>query len=100
MAQPPHYLILDLKKPVRVGGLKYLPRQDMTNGRIAQFEVYTSIDGQEWGRARASGQWSDDAVLKTIRFDPVEARFLKLVALSEVRGQPFAAAAEVDVILE
>ena len=27
-AQPPHELILDLKKPVRLQGLTYLPRQD------------------------------------------------------------------------
>jgi hypothetical protein len=29
-----------------------------------------------------------------------DARFVKLVALSEVRGQPYASAAEVEVILE
>ncbi len=40
MAQPPHELILDLKKSVRLCGLTYLPRQDMTNGRIARYEVY------------------------------------------------------------
>jgi len=101
MAQPPHHLILDLKKPVRVRGLTYLPRQDMANGRIAKYELYATVVGQEWGQPIASGQWPNDAQLKTIRLDkPVEARFLKLVALSEVRGQPFAAIAEVDVILE
>lgn len=101
MAQPPHFLALDLKKPVRVRGLTYLPRQDMTNGRIAGFELYASVDGKSWGQPLASGQWPDDAVAKTVRLnEAVEARFLKLVALSEVRGQPFAAAAEVDVLLD
>jgi hypothetical protein len=101
MAQPPHFLTLDLKKPVRVRGLTYLPRQDMTNGRIARFELYASVDGMSWGQPLASGQWLDDAVAKTVRLnEAVEARFLKLVALSEVRGQPFAAAAEIDVLLE
>ncbi|MGE5294047.1 MAG: discoidin domain-containing protein, partial [Solirubrobacterales bacterium] len=101
MAQPPHYLALDLKKLVRVRGLTYLPRQDMTNGRIARFELYASVDGQRWGQPLASGQWPDDALLKTIRLnEAVEARFVKLVALSEVQGRPFASAAEVNVLVE
>jgi len=101
MAPMPHHLILDLKKPVRVRGLTYLPRQDMTNGRISRFEVYATNVGQDWGRPIALGQWPNDASLKTIRFDTaVEARFVKLVALSEVQGQPFASAAEIDLILE
>jgi len=94
-------LILDLKKPVRIRGLTVLPRQDMTNGRIARFELYASVVGKPWGEPIASGQWPNDAQLKTIRLEePVEARFLKLVALSEVQGRPFAAVAEVDILLE
>lgn len=101
MAPMPHHLILDLKKPVRVRGLTYLPRQDMTNGRISRFEVYTTNVGQDWGRPIAAGEWPNDASLKTIRLDsPVEARLVKLVALSEVQDQPFTSIAEVDVIIE
>jgi hypothetical protein len=101
MAQPPHELILDLKKPVRLQGLTYLPRQDMTNGRIARFEVSVSADGKEWGQAAAAGTWPNDAALKTVRFDrPREARFVKLVALSEVRDQPYASVAEIGVLTE
>jgi len=97
----PHHLILDLKKTVRVRGLTYLPRQDMTNGRIGRFELYLCNLGQEWGRPVAKGEWPNDAALKTIQLDtPVEARFVKLVALSEVRGQPFTSVAEVDIIEE
>jgi hypothetical protein len=99
MAQPPHYLILDLKKSVRVSGLSYVPRQDMTNGRIARYEIYVSTNGQDWGHPVAAGTWPNDAATKTVCFDqPRDARFVKLVALSEVSGQPFASAAE--VILE
>jgi hypothetical protein len=100
-AQPPHELILDLKKPVRLRGLTYLPRQDMTNGRIARYEVYVSTDGKDWGQAVAAGTWSNSATLQTVRFaQPQAVRFVKLVALSEVRGQPFASAAEVDILTE
>jgi len=100
-AQPPHELILDLKERVRLQGIRYLPRQDMTNGRIARYEVYLSLDGKEWGSAMAAGTWPNDAARKTVPFEkPREARFLKLVALNEVRGQPFAAVAELDILTE
>jgi hypothetical protein len=100
-AQPPHELILDLKKPVRLRGMTYLPRQDMTNGRIARYEVYVSLDGKEWGQAVAAGTWPNDAARKTVQFEkPRDARFIKLVALSEVRGQPFAAVAEMNILAE
>jgi hypothetical protein len=101
MAQPPHELILDLKKSVRLRGLTYLPRQDMTNGRIARFEVYVSTDGIEWGQAVATGTWPNEAAIKTVQFEkPQDARFVKLVALSEVRGQPYASVAELDILTE
>ncbi len=101
MAQPPHYLALDLKKSVRVAGMTYLPRQDMTNGRIARYEIYLSTDGENWGKPIAEGTWPNDGEQKTIRFkEPRDARFIKLVALSEVNGQPFTSVAEVGVVLE
>jgi hypothetical protein len=100
MAPPPHELILDLKKLVRLRGLTYLPRQDMSNGRIAQYDVSLSFNGWEWGQV-AEGTWPNDATLKTVLFDrPRDARFLKLVAHSEVRGRPFAAVAELDILAE
>ncbi len=101
MAPRPHSLTLDLKKPVRLLGLTYQPRQDMTNGRIARHEIRLSDDGTAWSEPVAAGQWPNDANLKTVRFDqPRNARFIKLVALSEVEGRPFASAAEVDIIVE
>jgi hypothetical protein len=96
----PHHLIIDLGQARRVFGLTYLPRQDQTNGRIAEFEVYVGDDGNNWKR-RAAGRWPNSAERKAVRFEqPVTARYLKLVALSEVAGQPFTSAAEVDVLLE
>ena len=95
----PHHLVIDLKKPIRLSGLTYLPRQEMANGRIAQYEIAVSLDGKKWSVPVASGEWPNDAALKTITFDrPVDARFVKLVALREVNGEPWTSAAEVEVI--
>jgi len=96
----PHHLVIDLKEPVEVAGLVYVPRQDMINGRIARFAVYVSDDPGRWGRPAVTGEWPDGAARRTVRFpEPRKGRYLKLEALSEVKGQPFASVAEIDVIV-
>ncbi len=96
----PHHITIDLKESSLVHGLEYLPRQDMTNGRIAEYELHASANGVTWQRV-AAGQWPNSPDLKTIGFkQPVTTRYLKLMALREVSGQGFISAAELDVILE
>ncbi len=71
----------------------------MSNGRIARYAVYVSTDAKQWGEPLATGQWPDNSQLQTVRFaSPATARYVKLVALSEVHGQTFAAAAELDIM--
>ena len=97
----PHHLVLDLGREVSLKGLTYLPRQDMHNGRIAKAEIFCSRDAKQWGAPVASVTWPDSADQQTAVFpQPVTARYLKLVATAEVRGQPFAAIAELVVLLE
>lgn len=100
-ADHPHSIVLDLKRPCSVAGLSYLPRQDQANGRIDRFAIFVSADGQAWGEPVAEGRWANNRELKTVRFaQPRNARYVKLEAQSEVRGQIFASAAEIDVLLE
>jgi hypothetical protein len=97
----PHHLILDLKVPVKLAGLVYVPRQDMANGRIGRWAIYASDDPARWGEPVATGQWADGTKPQTVRFaKPLAARFVKIEALSEVKGRPFASAAEIDVLAE
>jgi len=97
----PHHFILDLKETRPVTGLTYLPRADQANGRIADYEVYGSRDGKDWGSPLAQGTWPNTAKLKTVRFEnPQETRYIKLKALSEVKGQDYASAAEIGVLVE
>jgi hypothetical protein len=101
MDAPPHYLILDLKKPLKIQGLTYLPRQDMNNGRIARYEIYVSNNTEDWGEPVATGKWRNSKQLCEVRFSKAyEARFIKVLALSEVNGQPFTSAAEIGVLFE
>jgi hypothetical protein len=95
----PHDLVLDLQGIHEVRGLTYLPRQDMANGRIARYEVSACEDGSNWGPPLMTGEWPDTNELQTVSFaHTVRARYIKLVALSEVHGNPFASAAEIDVL--
>ena len=96
---PPHSLTLDLGAPRKIRGLVYTPRRDLANGRIAKFEIRTSTDGATWGEPVASGTWPDGAKPQTVRFPETTARHLRLTALSEVNGGPWAAVAELDVIV-
>ena len=42
--------ILALSQEATVKGIRYTPRQDSEEGRIASYEVYTSKDGTELGQ--------------------------------------------------
>ena len=96
----PHHLTVDLKESRQVLGLRYLPRQDMANGRIARYEIHVSRNGKNWGDSLASGRWPNKPAERKVKFtQPVEARFVRLTALSEVNGNPFASAAEVAPLL-
>ncbi len=99
-AKLPHYLVIDLQQPVTIASLRVLPRQDGNpNGQIAEFEVYVSQDGENWGEPVAKGVWDARAVERTIAFaSPATARFVKFVVRREIRGQQFASIAELDII--
>ena len=97
----PHHLTLDLGRVVTLKGITYLPRQDMVNGRIAACEIYCSTEPNVWAAPVAKVNWPNTDQLQTVNFQqPVKARYLKVVARSEVNGQPFASIAELDVLMD
>lgn len=94
----PHEIVLQLDSPAKLKGLTYLPRQDGDHGRIKEYEVYLSDDGKEFGAAVAKGTWENDESLKKVSFDAKSCGFVKLKALSEVNGEAWTSAAEIDVV--
>ncbi len=96
----PHELSIDLGKSVPIHGLSYLPRQDMRNGWISEYEVYVSDDPANWGNAVHHGSFARNNSRQTISFaKPVNGRYVRFVALKGIDGQKFASIAELDVIL-
>ena len=96
----PHTVTIDMKAARDVSGLGYLPRQDGNpNGRIGQFSVTTSLDGVVFSAPVSVGTWADDAAEKTIAFQPLSARYVRLTAMTEAGNRgPWSSAAEIVLL--
>jgi F5/8 type C domain len=95
----PHEIIIELVPPSTIKGFTYLPRQDDNeNGTIKDYEFYVSDDGNEFGQPIKKGALETGSDKKTVTFDPVNCRFIKLKAVSEVNGEAWTSAAEIGVI--
>ena len=94
----PHQIIIDMNDTLSLKGFRYLPRQDNNlNGTIKDYEFYVSIDNQNWQLASKSS-WAKTTEEKTVVFSsPFQARYIKLVALSEVNGSVLSSCAEISV---
>ena len=98
LAPYPHEIQISLPKEANIKGIKYTPRQDSAEGRIAKYEIYLSRDGKEWGKTVASGTFANSASAQTIEFAPRPAQYVKLQALSATDGGKQAAVAELEIL--
>ena len=99
VANYPHWVDFDCGTVKTIKGFAYLPRQDSGNGRIKDYEVQTSLDGNTWGPVVASGAFAAGSQLQRIVFSkPVRARYLRFTAKSSLDGQDFATCAEFSVL--
>ena len=97
--EPPHEIIIALSQAATIKGFTYLPRQDDSeNGNIKDYEFYVSNDGQDFGQPVSKGTFENNKEKKTVTFEPVQCRFIKLRALSEVNSQAWTSAAEIGVL--
>jgi hypothetical protein len=94
----PHEIRLDLGANHDVAALQYLPRQNSPNGRIADYEIYVSENDGAWGVPAAAGSWANTTSEQTVTFAPESGRYVRLVALSEVNGNPWTSVAELNVL--
>ena len=101
LAPYPHEIHITLAKEAKITGLKYTPRQDKEEGRIANYAIYVSKDGRNWGKAVASGTFANSQKVQTIEFAPCNGRYVKLQALSPcVKDDKRAAVAELEILTQ
>ena len=94
----PHEIIVDMGAEYQLFKFTYLTRQDGENGRIKDYILYISSNGFDWIEV-SNGSFENTAAPQTVEFEePHNGRFFKLTALSEVNGNPWASAAEFDMV--
>lgn len=87
----PQSLVIDMGANEALRGISILPRQDGSiRGMPDLYEVSLSADGKEWGRAVASGEFSNiraNPVRQVITFaEPANGRFLRFTVTRTVDG--------------
>jgi PKD repeat protein len=94
----PHEIQIDIGGIYLLTGFQYLPRQDVSWGRIGQYEFYVSMDGVNWGDPVATGTFANDALMKEVPFVTKQGRYMRLRALSSLAGSPYSSIAELNLI--
>lgn len=95
-------VVIDLGRMVNLAGFRYLPDQDRHEGVITTYQLFVSKDGQQW-QLTNEGEFSNinnNPLWQVKKFSPVNARYIKLRALHNARGNDDAGYAEIDVITE
>jgi alpha-L-fucosidase len=100
----PAEIIVDMGQTLTIQGFNCLPRQDrVPDGTPDRYEFYVSEDANSWGKAAATGEFSNiksNRVLQSINFaTPVTGRYFRFAILRTVDDAGFAAISEIGVIV-
>ena len=95
----PHRVVIDLQDYRTIRGIRYLPRQDASNGRIAEYRIYAGGCCTDWKEPLVTGKWPNNAQMQEVKFaEPIKTRFVRIESKSEVSGKPWTSIAEIDLI--
>ena len=94
----PHEIVVDMGCTYRITAFQYQGRSDGSNGRIREYSLYFSNSPTRWGAPAAQGSFSNTSDEQTVVLaSPVEARYFRLIARSEVNGNAWTSAAELGI---
>ena len=86
----PHWIDLEMEEPMTINGLEYTPRQTGTNGNLTGYEIQVSDDGNTY-RTIKTGTLANNSNVKTIEFDAVTTKHIRLVYTSAINNNGSAA---------
>lgn len=99
LKQHPHELVIDLGAEYTIRGFRYLARQDNGwNGAIKDCEFCVSDKPDQFGPPVAKATFQKTRKAQAVSCPPVRGRYVRLRALSEVNGGPWASVAELGVV--
>ena len=91
------WIKIDLNRSASISGITYLPRKDKDSGRIKNYVIEVSSDGERWFET-VRGQFAPGSAQQAVEFDqPVGGSSLRVRVLSIHDGGDIACAAEIDV---
>lgn len=91
-----HELVVNMGTSYTLSGISLVFRSDLANG-INRFDIYTSLDAENWQQVRTGKAISSNENYKRIfGFTPVLARYFKIVTRSSLTGSRSAAISEVE----
>ena len=90
----PHEMIVDMGTEYQASRFTYLPRQNGANGRVKEYELYVSLDGEDWSTPVSAGEFTNAFSPSNVDISPTICRYFRLVCLSEQNGNIWASAAE------
>ncbi len=93
----PYTIDVDLGALRAINGLRYLPRQVGSNGRIADFEVYVGRTDETLGQPVYTGKFANKPDQQQVVFPATWGKWVRIKILSEVNGNPFGSAAEFEL---
>jgi chitodextrinase len=94
---PPHWIILNLNGTYSVKGFRYLPRSDgYAEGTIKDYQFATSMDNITYATP-TTGTFASDTTQKDVVIPGTTAKYVKLTAMSEINGNPWTHAAELNI---
>ncbi|PSL46339.1 putative secreted protein (Por secretion system target) [Chitinophaga niastensis] len=95
-APMPHYVAIYLGGGYDLSKLTYVPRQAGVNGRINAYQVQVSTDSLTWTQV-ATGNFVNSTAAQDVVFNPtVKAKYVKLIATSEVNGNAWTSIGELS----
>jgi alpha-L-fucosidase len=95
-------LVIDMGMEQNLTGFRYLPDQTRATGFISNYQFYVSNDNSDW-RLADEGEFANiinNPVVQIKKFTPVKARYIKLRALKNTRGNDDVGYSEIDVITQ
>ncbi len=96
----PHQITLDLGQEYELSGFVYTPRLGGGNGTIGRYECYVGSDLKTLGEPVLTGEFAKGTTENTVTFAPVNGRYFRLRALSEVNGRPYTSIAELRLLVD